>query len=135
MQSRTRGGSDDMQYAPVLYGLGNMRACDRGAAGQVGDAARHAQYAVVGAGRPVQAQHGAVQQLLARGVELAMQRDLLVLQSMVGFALARQLQGKRRRHARGDRRRAFAGKRLRAQHCRRHGRHFDLQIDAVEQRT
>ena len=97
------------QYAPVLDRFGDMRLRDRGAACQVGDAARHAQYPVVGACRPVQACHGAMQQLFAMWLQATMLFDFRAAQVLVRFPLACQLQDKGCRYPRGDGLRAFAG--------------------------
>ena len=112
-----------------------MRLRDRGAARQVGDAARHAQYPVVGACRPVQARHGAMQQLFAMWLQATMLFDFRAAQALVRFPLACQLQGKGCRYPRGDGLRAFAGACVPPQRRRWHGGDFDLQVDTVEQRA
>ena len=123
------------QYAPVLDRFGNVRLHDTGAARQIRDAARHAQYPVVGACRPVQARHGAMQQLFAMWLQATMLFDFRAAQALVRFPLACQLQGKGCRYPRGDGLRAFAGACVPPQRRRWHGGNFDLQVDTVEQRA
>ena len=112
-----------------------MRLRDAGAGLQVRDAARHTQYPMIGARRPVQSRHGTMQQLFAMRFQATMLFDFRAAQALVRFPLACQLQGKGCRYPRGDGLRAFAGACVPPQRRRWHGGDFDLQVDTVEQRA
>lgn len=118
----------------ILHRFGDVGWGDGDAAGQVGDAARDAQHAVVGARREVETGQRLFEQRGAGGVGLAVLVDLTVRQLSVGSALARQLPRTRRADAGGDERRRFAVGRILQVCCGQRG-DFDLQIDAIEQRA
>lgn len=100
---------------------------------QVGDRARHLEHAVVGPRRPVQVPGGIVQQPASGFVGRAVAVDLARPQVAVGPSLARELARMGARHPLRDARARFAIG-LRAHAIRRHGRHRQLDVDAVEQR-
>ena len=115
--------------APVLHGFGHVRQLRSVCAGQVCDAAGHLERAVRAAGRPAQASGGQMEELRRRVVEQHMGVDLAPVQVLVRLALARD-------GAFGclDERAGLAAAGLQ-QVGRGHGRHIDMQVDAVEQRA
>lgn len=122
------------QGAPVLDRFADVAVGDDGGAIQVGDGARHAQDAVPGARRPVELLHRAAQRRFGPSLEAAPAVDFTGIQLLVAFLLARQLALKGRFHARSDDARCFAV-RVGRQPFGRYGPHFDLHIDAIQQRT
>ena len=115
-----------------------VRLSGRFAVVEVGDRAGDAQNFVVGAGREAQLGHRGLQKVLAFVVELAMNPDLprghlaVVAVRAAGEAATLDRAG-------GDHRLAH----LRRSTCpprspkalERHGRHFDVDVDAIEQRA
>jgi hypothetical protein len=101
---------------------------------EVGDGARHAQDAVVGAARPLEVFHRLFQVCLAGLVGLAEMIDLARGQVLVALALAPQLDVGRCLHAGGDDGGRFAIG-VGAEHLRIDGCHFHLHVDAVQQRA
>lgn len=122
------------QRAPVLDRFEDVACEDALAAGQVGDGARHAQDAVVGAARPVEVFHALLQVGLAVAVELAVVVDFARGHVLVALALALQLDIGRRLHAGGDHPRWFAVG-IGRQDLGIDRSDFDLDIDAVQQRA
>lgn len=102
--------------------------------GQVGDGAGHFQGAVRGAGRPAQARGGSLQELGGGGLQQHMGVDLLAVQGLVGTALALDGALARLGHALADGRGGFAGRGAQ-QLLRGQSGHFNVQVDAVEQRA
>jgi len=121
-----------LEGAPVLDRFRDMLGRHVLRAAQVGHRARYLEHAVVGARRPVQLLHRGAQQAFAGRVRAAVAVDLARRQALVRLALARQLQRMRLRHACGDRGAALAFGQG-ADALRRHGRHCQLDVDAVEQ--
>ena len=97
---------------------------------EVGDGARDAQHAVIGARREQQARERVAQQLVALAVGGAMPVDLARAEQRVGLALARELQPPRALDALADRCRGLAGDR-RDQLGLARRRHLELEVDAV----
>lgn len=110
-----------------------MRRADPFRAAEIGDGARHAQDAMVGARGQVQALQGVAQQLLLVIVQAAVTIQSDAVKSGIAFALSLNLNVARGAHPRTHLRTGFTGRAL--QFLRREPRHFDLQIDAVEQRS
>lgn len=112
-----------------------MRIGDRFAAGQVGDRACDFQHAVIAAGRQAELFHGAFQQSMTAFAQDAVAVDLARTQAGIGLAAALQLAAACRNHTPGN---CLAGFAVRCaagpQHIMRQPGHFDMQIDAIQQR-
>src|SRR5690606_1025972 len=120
--------------APVLDRFGEVFRADACAVGEVGDRACDAQYPVVGPRGKPEALDGTVEQGLFARFELALALDRAVAEPGVGLAAARELARARGGDPRRDRRARFAGL-CGAQLGMRDARHFEFQVDAVEQRA
>src|SRR5688572_21143404 len=120
--------------APVLDRLGDVLGGDGAFLGEIGDRASHAQYAVVGARGQQQPRERVTQKLVAFSVGGAVAVDLARAEQRVGLALPRQLKQPRPLHAATDR---IGGlprdRRDQFRFARR--RHFELDVDAVGERT
>ena len=124
--------SSRIEGATVLDRFGNMRRLDGRCAGQIGDGARQPQHAVIGPGRPLQADHGLLQQLRALGAGFAIPVHRAAAQLAVGHALALPLPLGGGGHPCGDGVAGFALAR-RAQLCGRQGGHLQLHVDPIQQ--
>lgn len=102
--------------------------------GQVGDGARYAQDAVVGASRPLEVLHRPFQVFFALLVELAVMIDLAGGEELVALALALYLAVSGSLHARGDDGGGFAI-RVCGKNGGSNGAHFHLDVDTVKQRA
>jgi hypothetical protein len=123
-----------MQGPAVLHRLGHMRHLGAVGAGQVGDGAGNFQGTVRAAGRPAEPGGGHIEELGGGIVQPQVLVDLLALQALVGFALARNGSLARQGAALAD---AGGGLTWRClqQVGRRQRGHVDVQVDAVEQRA
>lgn len=128
----TGAASPRVEGATVLDVFGNMRCLDVRRACQIGDGARQPQHAVIGPGRPLQADHGLLQQLRALGAGFAIPVHRAATQLTIGHALALPLPLGGGDHACGD---GGAGLALarRAQLCGRQGGHLQLHVDPIQQ--
>ena len=122
------------QHPPVLHCFGHMCGLGRGAAGQVGNRACHAQGAVGGACRPSQAGGSRLQEAGGGGRQGQVGIELLALQAVVGAVLACQGPRPCLRNPGAHGAAALAAAVLQ-QLGRWQGRYFDVQVDAVEQRA
>ena len=111
-----------------------MRLADALGVRQVGDGARHAQDAVVGAARPLELFHRRFQARFAGLVRLAELVDLARGQVLVALALALQLHFGGGLHA-GANDGGVLAVGILAEHVRFDGGHFHLHVDAIEQRA
>jgi hypothetical protein len=92
--------------------------------------------AIVGARRPAEALARFAQQGFAGGVGAAHGVDLATIEFTIGFALAYVLALARGAHTGGNSRAAFACADLAGGQLRRRERgHFDLDVDAIQQRS
>lgn len=101
---------------------------------QIGDGARHFEHAVISACRQIEPADGLLQQRDALFVRRAQCIDFSHRKLRVGFALARDLALPRDFHALLDGGAGFAF-RLVEQVILRHRRHFDLDVDTIQQWT
>lgn len=111
-----------------------MRLCDYIGLRQIGDGARQFQHPVIGPRRPVQPQHGGLQQLGRRHIVLAVPVDFATPQLAVGFALALALSFKGARDPFRDGGAGFT-RLLDGQFGGAQGIDVQLHVDAVQQRA
>jgi hypothetical protein len=122
----------------VLDGFRDVGGADGFGTVEVGDGTRNLQDAVVGARRESQARHGAFEQPVAIRRDVAVLPELprahlrIAVNLFTLEALHLPLAGIH--NARPNFRRAFATRTL-PQFAVLHGRHVDVDIDAIEQRT
>lgn len=100
---------------------------------QIGDRPRHLEQAVESARGEFEATDGVLEQRCRVRLRLAVLVDLLAGQARIGFSLSLHLPFPRLRDTCPNGSRRFAVRWL-LQDLRRHRGHFDLQVDAVEQR-
>jgi len=123
-----------LEGAPQLDRFQDVLAADLFLSLQVSDGARQAQHAVIGARRPLHFVQGRAQRVLSGCIRFAEAVDLAWRELLVGFALACQLALERGVYASGYRLGSFTHG-VGLKHIRRYGTHFDLHVDAVQQRS
>src|SRR5450432_3273179 len=129
----TRSVPAGAERAPILDGLGQMRRADAFAFGQIGDRARHAKDAVIGARGQAESIQRAFEQAAIGSSKFAIALRFAVAQCGIWFAGALLLALTRGDDPGTHRRTGFAGSASRAEFAQRHARYFDLQVDAIEQ--
>jgi len=117
----------------ILYGLGYVRGRDGRRGRKIGDGARDLEHAMIAARRQAETADRLFEQLRAPGIRRTVTVDFACAQAGVGLALALLLPFAGCTHARAYDCGRFALLPAR-EIVLRHGRHFDLQVDAVEQR-
>lgn len=122
-------------HPPVLNGFGDMLFTDFIRIRQIRDGARDFQNAVIRAGGQVQAGDGLFEQVFAVRIRRAEPVDFLDAQLIVGFSLPVDLLPVGFFDTPPDGCAFLAGCLLAHQFFLRHGGHFDLQVDAIEQRA
>src|SRR3954471_18471173 len=120
--------------ASVADRLGDVRSPDGGMVRKVRDRSRHAKDAMIGPRREVEPAHGTAKEAIGRGVRLAELLGISRTEASVQHALSLALTGGRALDSRPHGV-AVLGIRAVTHHVGPGARDFDLQIDAVEQRS
>lgn len=122
------------ESTPVMHGLGDMHATDNRTAGEIGDAARNFENAMISPCRKSELGHGLLQQRGPLGIRQSVSLYFLDTEPGVRFALALHLQRAGGNHPCADGRRGFT-RFARSQFSFADGRDFEQQIDAIEKGT
>ena len=121
--------------APILDRFGKIRGVNTLAPREIGDRARDAQHAVVGARGKAEPLDRAIEQRLRSRIERAIALGFAIARAR-SSACPRARAGVRARRSRvRARRRSTSPRCARAKFGLRDARHFELQVDAIEQRA